>query len=198
MARPSRPPGFDMTYRPAGSISFGPPLREMLPALAYLTFAAAVGAFIVYGQNAPSSSRAFYYVVEADRHRLLPASVCGIVLLGSALAAVVRSWMRGVVVHPEGIEMRELLTLGWPRVRRLRWSQIDRVVMPRGAGQGATRGAIGLDLWDGTRTWLPAVGDLMGLAHALGRVALARAIPVDGDTTLLDEISASFLDDADG
>jgi hypothetical protein len=39
MARQSRPPGFDMTYRPEGSVSFGPPLVQRLPALGYFAFA---------------------------------------------------------------------------------------------------------------------------------------------------------------
>ena len=39
MARPSRPPGFDMTYRPEKRMSFGPPLREQLPTYLYFTFA---------------------------------------------------------------------------------------------------------------------------------------------------------------
>src|SRR5262245_3423359 len=118
MARPSRPPGFDMTYRPAGSVSFGPPILDGLPTIGYLGLAAIACLVIVYGQNAPSNSRAFQYVVEGDRHRMISSTACAIVLLVSGLAALVREQMRGVIVHPDGIEMRELLPLGWPRVRR--------------------------------------------------------------------------------
>src|SRR5262245_62140662 len=130
MARPSRPPGFDMTYRPEGPVSFGPPIRERLPTLAYLAFTLSVGAVIVYGQMAPSSSRLFRYVVEGDAHRLISSSVCAIVLVMSAAAAFARDLMRGVIVHPDGIELRELLPFGLPRVRRYAWSQIDRVSLP--------------------------------------------------------------------
>src|SRR5689334_10361502 len=101
MARDSRPPGFDMTYRPEGAVSFGPPLKDRLPSLGYFLFAVLVSIFVVYGENAPSGSRAFQYVVEGDRSRIIPSSVCAIILFTSALAAVLRSQMRGVVVHPD-------------------------------------------------------------------------------------------------
>src|SRR6476660_7546838 len=106
-----------------------------------------ITAVIIYGENAPSSSRVFQYVVEGDRTRMVPSSVCAIILFTSALAAVLRAQMRGVVLHPDGIEMRELLTLGWPRVRRLHWSQIDRVFVPPAEGQGSEQRTIRLDLW---------------------------------------------------
>ena len=185
MARPSRPPGFDMTYRPAESTSFGPPLAERWPVIAYLAFAVGVTGVIVYGQNAPSGSRIFQYVVEGDRHRFISSSVCGILLMVSAVAAVLREQMRGVVVHPDGIELRELLAMGWPKIRRFAWSQIDRVAVPSAEAEKAV---IRLDLWDGSRTWLPKVRNAVGLATLLERVALARAIPVEGGTGLLDDL----------
>jgi hypothetical protein len=194
MARDSRPPGFDMTYRPEGAVAFGPPLKERLPALLYFAFAILVSVFVVYGENAPSSSRAFQYVVEGDRHRLIPSSVCAIVLFTSSLAAVLRARMRGVVVHPDGIELRELLALGWPRVRRFHWSQIDRVFMPSAKKSDDathpddTGRSICVDLWDGSRALLPNVDDLMGLAVMLEKVALARAIPLVGSTGMVDDL----------
>src|SRR5579862_6722749 len=112
MARQSRPPGFDMTYKPERRIAFGPPLRQRAPAFAYLAFAIAVCSVIVYGQHAPSGSAIFRYVVEGDNARIVPSSVCAIILVCSALAAVVREQMRGVILHPEGIDVRELLSLG--------------------------------------------------------------------------------------
>lgn len=185
-----------MTYRPSAAVSFGPPLRERLPSLLYLAFALAVGGFILYGQNAPSTSTIFRYVVEGDRHRIIPASACGIVLFTSAVAAVIRSRMRGVVVHPDGIEMRELLTFGWPRIRRLHWSQIDRVTLKPAEKLKKAANAIALDLWDGTRTWLPDVAEVDDLALMLEKVALARAIPLEGSTGLLDDLGNPFGDDA--
>lgn len=197
MARPSRPPGFDMTYRPERRIAFGPPLRERIPALGYFAFSFVVTAVIIYGQNAPPSSIVFQYVVEGDRDRLIPSSVCAIILFCSALAAVLREQMRGVIVHPDGIETRELFGLGFPRVRRLAWSQIDRVAVPsadahaaaaRAAKDSKPRTSIRLDLWDGSHAWMPEVGNVLALAVLLERVALARAIPIEGGTGLLDDL----------
>lgn len=188
-----------MTYRPEGSVSFSPPIRERLPSLVYLGFALLVSAFIIYGQNAPSGTWLFKYVVEGDRNRLISSSVCAIILFTSALAAVLREQMRGVVVHPDGIEMRELLSLGWPRVKRFSWSQIDRLFVPPSlgpskdpavlaAGNSAQGKSIRLDLWDGSYAWLPAVSNALSLALLLEKVALARAIPIEGGTGMLDDL----------
>jgi hypothetical protein len=186
-----------MTYRPAKRIAFGPPLNEQAFALTYLAFAVVVSAVIFYGQElAPSTSALFRYVVEGDRNRVLPSSVCAIVLCTSAFAAILREQMRGVVVHPDGIELRELLGLGWPRVRRLHWSQIDRVVVPAMANLPATAPpskGIRLDLWDGTHTFLPHVARSGELGQVLERVALARAIPLEGGTGLLDDLEPPLL-----
>jgi len=193
MARASRPPGFDMTYRPDDTVSFGPPLKERLPWLGYFALALCVTGLIVYGQYAPSNSWLYRYVVEDDRHRIIPAQVCAIILFLSALAAVLRDQMRGVVVHPEGIELRELLSFGVPRVRRWSWSQIDKMRLPaaekRGDAEPRLRGNIGLDLWDGTSTLLPPVSNALTLAMTLERVAYARAIPIEGGTGLQDELA---------
>lgn len=175
-----------MTYRPERRIAFGPPMRQRLPSLAYLAFAGIVTGLIVYGQHAPSSSTLFHYVVEGDSGRLIPASVCAIILVSSALAAVLREQMRGVILHPEGIDVRELLSLGVPRVRRFHWSQIDKVFVP---GEGdQTQKTIRLDLWDGSRTWLPSVARAGELGIMLERVALARAIPIEGGTGMIDDL----------
>jgi hypothetical protein len=199
MARISRPPGFDMTYRPDKRQSFGPPLKERALTLAYLGFAVIVIGIILYGQNAPSNSIFFRYVVEGDRTRVVSSSVCAIILGVSATAAFLREQMRGVIVHPDGIEMRELLSFGLPKVRRLAWSQIDRVSVPPAdprerALKPGFRG-IRLDLWDGTRTWLPKVSNPTALSLLLERVALARAIPIEGGTGLLDDLGNPMEDD---
>jgi hypothetical protein len=176
-----------MTYRPEQRIAFGPPLRQRLPYLLYLAFALLVSGLIVYGQHAPSGSRLFHYVVEGDSGRIIPSSVCAIVLTCSAIAGVLRDQMRGVVLHPDGIDVRELLSLGWPRVRRFHWSQIDKVFVPSAEGAVETK-PIRLDLWDGSRTSLPSVARAGELGMMLERVALARAIPIEGGSGLVDEL----------
>ncbi|MBK9261071.1 MAG: hypothetical protein IPM54_14850 [Polyangiaceae bacterium] len=193
MARASRPPGFDMSYRPEATVSFGPPLKERLPWFAYFVFALGIVGLIVYGQNAPTNSTLFRYVVEEDRHRLVPASVCAIILFCSALAGMLRDQMRGVVIRPEGVELRELLSFGIPRVRRWTWAQIDRMRLPTADGTNTDnpilRGDITLDLWDGSSYLLPTVNNPLGLALVLERVALARSIPIEGGTGMLDDLS---------
>lgn len=182
-----------MSYRPERRVAFGPPLRQRLPALAYLAFALAVCGVIVYGQHAPTGSALFQYVVEGDRGRVVPSSVCAIILVTSAVAAVLREQMRGVVLHPEGIDVRELLSLGWPRVRRFHWSQIDKMFVPPAEAPPAK--TIRLDLWDGTRTWLPAVARAGELGMMLERVALARAIPIEGGTGMVDDLGNPLAGD---
>lgn len=193
MARASRPPGFDMSYRPDSTMSFGPPLKERLPWFAYFAFALVIVGIIVYGQNAPTNSTLFRYVVEEDRHRIMPASVCAIILFCSALAGLLRDQMRGVVVRPDGVELRELLAFGIPRVRKWTWAQIDRMRLPTtedtNAENPVLHGDITLDLWDGSSTLLPTVNNKLGLALVLERVALSRSIPIEGGTGMLDDIS---------
>jgi hypothetical protein len=195
MARISRPPGFDMTYKPKRRVSFGPPLGERWGSLLYLGFALVVTAVVGYGQLAPSNSTLFRYVVEGDRHRIVSSTACAIVLIASALAAVIREQMRGVIVHPDGLELRELLPLGWPRVRRYHWSQIDKMfVPPAKRPTTAERPSIRLDLWDGSRTFLPRVRNEDELGVMLERVALARAIPLEGGTGMMDDLGNPLED----
>jgi hypothetical protein len=187
-----------MTYKPARRVSFGPPLGERWASLVYLAFALTVAAVIVYGQMAPSNTTIFRYVVEGDRHRIVSSSTCAIILLASALAAFLREQMRGVVIHPDGLELRELLPLGWPRVRRYHWSQIDRVFVPASVAAGASEGgehrSIRLDLWDGSHTFLPRVRKEDQLGVLLERVALARAIPLEGGSGILDDLGNPLED----
>ncbi len=179
MSRPSRPPGFDMTYRPVKTQTFGPPVSAHLPSLVYLLLAVALVVVVIVGSISANGSWLFRYIVEADSQRLLGARPLAAIVLGSALASVIRARMRGVIVHPEGLEARDILGVGWPRVRRFAWPQIDKIVLD--AGQ-----TIAVDLWDGRREWLPKVGERAELAAVLEQVAMARAIPVSGGTGLLD------------
>jgi hypothetical protein len=164
-----------MSYRPVKSVAFGPPLREHLPSLLYLVGAMVVLVVVVVGTLSDSGSWLFRYVVEADTQRILGARPLAAIILVSALAAVTRARMRGVVVHPEGVEARDTHVAGWPRVRKFAWPQIDRIVLDAGP-------TIVLELWDGRRELLPPVGARAELAATLERVALARAIPVRGGT----------------
>ena len=108
---------FEMTYSPpvGARAKFGPPWRARLPSAAYLLGALVLGALVVYAYAAaPSSSALFVWVVEGDRGRPLSAGVLAGAILVSALATVVRTHMRGVLVSDQWIEARYLLPFGIP------------------------------------------------------------------------------------
>src|SRR5712691_11756342 len=179
MARVSRPPGFDMTYQPVKTQTFGPPVLSHLPSLLSLALALALVAVVMIGSVSASGSWLFRYIVEEDSQRLLGARTLAVIVFASAVASVAKTRMREVIIHPEGLETRDILGVGWPRLRHYAWPQIDRIVLD--AGQSSA-----LDLWDGRREWLPKVGARDQLAAVLERVAMARAIPISGGTGLLD------------
>jgi hypothetical protein len=203
MARISRPPGFDMTYRP-DKARFLPPLRVRVPAYVYLAGALAIAIGVALAPHLSSSSWLYGIVVRGDVNRVMSAGLFATLLLLSSGAAVLRQQMSGVVVFPDGIETREVLAFGVPRIKRLAWAQIDRVAIPadpaaleagRVDATGITK--IRLDLWNGTREYLPDVGKLSDLALLIERVALARAIPIEGGTGLLDDLAHPFDEDDD-
>jgi hypothetical protein len=176
-----------MTYRPNAS-AFGPPLSVWVPSLVYLAISLAVLGVVLVAERSPGSPL-YDYTVARDPGRVISSHTLAALLLLSAVASVVRASMRGVRVLGDGVEYRDVLSLGWPRVRRYRWAQIDRILLDQPQ-------SIALDLWDGTRAFLPRVGDRDGLAKLLEKVATARAIPIRGGRGL-DEIPESDEFDRD-
>ncbi|HEY3666699.1 MAG TPA: hypothetical protein VGL19_11885 [Polyangiaceae bacterium] len=177
MARPSRPPGFDMTYRPTES-SFGPPFAARIPSLLYLLVALGGVIAVVAAEHSSSNSWLYVNIIERGVKGFISARVCAGLLLAGAISSFLRTNMRGVRVRGDGVDYRDA-TLGWPRARKFKWAQIDRIVLDLPY--------IALDLWDGTRSFLPAVEDRAALAVVLEKVGHARAIPVRGGVGL-DEI----------
>jgi hypothetical protein len=186
MARPSRPPGFDMTYRPAET-SFGPPLVAHVPSLVYLAVAITAIVLVFLGERAPAGSFLYNQVVERSLSGFIGArTVAGILFIG-ACSSLLKTSMRGVRIKGDGLDFRDVVALGLPRLRRYKWAQIDRILLdgPR---------TIVLELWDGTQAYLPEVNDRDKLASALEMVGHARAIPVRGGTgldELPDEVDTS-------
>ncbi len=191
-----------MTYRPK-RVTFGPPLVRQLPAMIYFGAACIIGIAVIAAPHLPRETWLYQYAVQRDYSRLVSANAFAIFIFTSALAALIRQQMSGVIVNEGGIETREVMTLGLPRVKRYAWPQIDRVRIPPAtraiARQAAdeTKGAgritkITLDLWDGTRTMLPDVHRVADLSVTIERVALARSIPIDGGSGLLDELGSPF------
>jgi hypothetical protein len=177
--RASRPLAFDMTYK-SGPASFGTPLSSKAPSYLYLAISLSVVALMVIGEHSEPGSWLFHYVVELDQGRVMGIHAFATCLMVGALAAVMRAGMSGVHIHGDGVEVREVQSWLVPRVRRFRWPELERIVLDQ-------RSRIALDLWDGSRTFLPVVQDRQGLSTALERVAAARAIPVRGGLGL-DEI----------
>lgn len=191
MARPSRPPGFDMTYRPAET-AFGPPLSAHLPSAFYLlcAIAAAVTVFVAY--QAPVGSFLYQNIVERSARGVIGARTVSLLLVAGAISSLIKSSMRGVRIRPDGLEFREVVSLGIPRVRRYKWAQIDRILLD-------SPSTIMIELWDGTHAYLPDVSDREQLGAALEKIALARAIPVRGGSgvdELPDETEREDREDA--
>jgi hypothetical protein len=162
-----------MAYRPLHAQRFGPSTRACAWAYAYCLAAAAAVAVVFAGYNAPRGSWLFHLIVD-HANPSMPLQWFVLAVLASGLAAVFQAHMRGVVLHPDGIETFEFAAFGLPRVRRFDWPVIDRFRFD-------TKSTIALDLWDGSHALLPEVGDRDGLTRALAYVAMARAIPYTGD-----------------
>jgi hypothetical protein len=165
---------FEMSYSPstrATRTKFGPPLRSRLPSAAYLLAALVLGSTVAYAYTiAPSSSRLFVWAVEGDRDRPVSACILAAVIVVSALATVIRTHMRGVLVSDQWIEARYLLPLGIPKARRWGWPQVLRVVID------GTR--IALELWDGSFEKLPVVASPRELMQVVLQHAQRRHIDV--------------------
>lgn len=161
-----------MSYRPEGRQAFGPPAATWILPAVYLCASIAFLVIVLVAQTTTGDSWLHRYIVEGDEYRIVGArALAGVMALGG-IAAVLRTAMRGVVVHPDGVEARYVINLGWPKVKSFTWMEIDRLVFH---GQNVT-----LKLWDGTRFGLPAVRDSLALSTTLERIAVARAIPVTG------------------
>ena len=181
MARVSRPPGFDMTYKPVKTQTFGPPALSHLPALIYLTLAVGLVAVVMIGSASSNSSWLFRYIVEEDSQRLLGARTLAVIVFVSALASLAKTRMRGVIVHPEGLETRDTLGVGWPRVRRYAWPQIDRIVLDAGR---ALRSTCGTAVANGS----PKSARATSSPRSLERIRDGPRHPINGGAGMFDAL----------
>jgi hypothetical protein len=168
---------FEMTYSPpaAGRLKFGPPFATRIPSAIYLASALVLGALVLYAYTAASSnSLLFVWVVEKDRGRPLSANVLTAIVVVSAVATVLRTHMRGVLVSDDWVEARYLLAFGIPRSRRWAWTQVLRVVLD------GTR--VAFELWDGSFERLPQVAKGRELVDVVLQHAQRKRI----DVTVLD------------
>ena len=178
-----------MTYRPADT-AFGPPLRAKIPSFVYLFLALSAVTVLLIAERSAHDSWLYVNIVERGARGFIGARFVAFMLVLGALSSLVRTSMRGVRIRADGLEYRDILSLGVPRLRRYRWAQIDRIILDSPSD-------IALDLWDGTRVFLPTVEDRVGLAAALEKVGAARAIPVRGGAGL-DELpeDADFVEES--
>jgi len=159
-----------------------------VPAYVYLVVVLVVVAVVFIAENSPTNSVIYVQLIEKGSRRLISARTFAILLLVSAISAVLRANMRGVRVRGDGIEYRDIVSFIIPKLRRLRWAQMNRIVLTQS-------GLYTIDLWDGSRVYLPRVQDQELLAKTLEHVALARAIPLEGGTGLDDVPDADDLPD---
>lgn len=171
-----------MTYRPAETV-FGPPFVVRVPSFLYLACAIAAVVVLMMAERSDPGSFLYVQIMERSAQGFISARTVVALMVIGALAAIVQSGMRGVRIRGDGVEYRDMITIGIPRVRRVKWAQMDCIVLnlPQ---------AIAIDLWDGSRAYLPVVSDRARLSATLEQVAAARAIPVRGGAGL-DEMPES-------
>ncbi len=152
---------FEMAYNPNPNerFVFGPPIWQRLPSLMFLGFGAVVGVAALLAHSGSSNTALYRFIVAENRTPLV------IVIVVAAIATFIRSGLRGVIVTREGVESRTL-SLGFPRVRKFRWAQIDRVVLDKEE--------VLFELWNGTYERLPRVREGEKMVDLLERVALGR------------------------
>ena len=156
---------FEMAYNPNPDdrFAFGPPIWQRLPSLLFLGFAAVLGTATLLAHTGSSNTSLYRFIVAEGRTPLV------FVIVLAAIATFVRSGLRGVIVTREGVETRSL-SMGFPRVKKYRWAQIDRVVLDREN--------VLFELWNGTYERLPKVRDGSKMTDLLERVAIGRGRPV--------------------
>jgi hypothetical protein len=152
---------FEMAYNPNPNerFAFGPPIWQRLPSLLFLGFAATVGLAALVAHNGSTNTALHRFIVAENRTPLV------IVIVLAAVATFIRSGLRGVIVTSDGVETRTL-NFGFPRVRRFRWAQIDRVVLDKEE--------ILFELWNGTYERLPPVKDGEKMVDLIAKVATGR------------------------
>ncbi len=161
---------FDMSYSPATrqDIRFGPPWRQRLGSLFFLCFGIALVGTVLYGESSASGPALSRWLAEQDRGRAIGSLGLSIIVLVCAIGTVVRAQMRGLIMRPDGVEARYLLAMGFPRVRRWAWAQVERIIVDDRS--------VMFELWNGEYERMPDVRDHKGLCELLERVAATRKI----------------------
>lgn len=165
---------FEMAYSPPPKerYPFGPPFRSRIPSLIYLCVGIVLLSIVGIAYSSSGNGSLYDFIVEGDRFRAVRSPVLATMVLVSGLATVLRAHMRGVIVHGDGLEMRDILILGIPTVRKWAWAQVHRIIVDDTHPQ--TR--VALELWDNTHVKLPEVRKARELADLLERIGASRRI----------------------
>jgi hypothetical protein len=164
---------FEMSYSPPALSErrkFDVPMRMRAPSFIYVGIAAVVVALVVWGYNAPSTSRMFQWIVQGDRTRPFSSQVLAIIVSVCAAGTFLAGKMRGVIVSADWIEARYMLPLGIPKHARWGWPQVHRVILGKES--------IALELMDGSWERLPEVAELGALRALMIAHAQKRRIDV--------------------
>jgi len=159
---------FEMAYNAPENdrVSFGPPRAHVLPSVLFLALSIAFLSIVIAAHSLSPNSRLFVFVVERDAGRPISSTVLAVFILISALGTVLRASMRGVVLHKDGIEMRDILPMGIPTVKKWAWAQVDRILIAEDAAS--------VELWNGRFERLPKVREMKKLQLALASVGRTR------------------------
>lgn len=165
---------FEMAFDPAPEdrFVFGPPTWQRLPSLLFLGFAGMLGLMTFVAHQSPPGSALYRFIVAENRTPLV------IIIALTAIATFVRAGLRGVIVTRDSVETRTL-AMGFPRVKRYRWPQIDRVLVDEQD--------VIFELWNGSYERLPRVREADKMVELIARVATGRGRAV----TRLDAIKKS-------
>ncbi len=155
---------FEMAYSPGEHerFAFGPPLWQRAPSLLCLAGAMALVVLVAVAYSGASSASVYLWLTT----RPVNALPLTFLVTLCAVGVCIRAGLRGVIVTRDGVEARDLLPFGVPRIRRWSWAQIDRLIV--------ADDDVMLELWNGTYEKLPPVREGTKLAELLGRIATSR------------------------
>ena len=145
---------------------FGPPRRALLGSWLHCSLALVV-ASLVFGAKFGLFGGVIYDFFFVQK-RMIDAETLAAGFILSAVASFLRARMRGVHLRSGWLEYRDVINSIWPKVRRLRWTQVDEIHF--------FSDAIALELWDGTTQVLPEVRQFDDLSSRLTEIAKARSI----------------------
>ncbi len=147
---------------------FGPPTRALVGSWLHCGLSFAV-VCLIFGAKFGVWGEALYEFFFVEE-RMIDAETLAAGFILSATASFLRARMRGVNLRNGWLEYRDVINSVWPKVKRLRWAQVDEIHF--------FSDAIALELWDGSTQVLPDVRHFDALVQQLTQIAALRSITV--------------------